>query len=880
MDVASVLLAAQSPDASVRTPAEAQIESAKQSNMPLLMSLIAAELANEAQEASVRQLAGVLLKNCVNYVKPELVGTPNCAAWNQVGSPEREQVKQHILGCLGSAMQQARHTAAQVVAAIGVQDLPLDRWPELIQGLVNNVTTSGNDFLKQSSLEALGFICEEVDAHVLERQSNLILTAVIQGMRKEEPNLDVRLAGTTALLNALEFVKTNFDTEAERNYIMQTVCEGTQCERKEIKVASYECLVQVAELYYDKLPQYMTALFQLTCAAIQAATQGKEDDEVGQQAIEFWTTVCDAEIDIAEEAEDARLSGTTLPPNRTSHRFVHHGLQHLVPLLLEGMCMQEEDADDDSWNMALASSTCLAKVAETVADDVVGHVMPFLEKHINSTDWRRREASVLAFGSILEGPSSQSLAPFMTQAVDVMIQKMHDPSVQVKDTTAWTIGRICEHHTASISPTHWHAMMCAPDPAQNQAEGVLLTGLRDDPRVAANVCCALHNLAGQLEETRSQQTNALSALFVTIARALLAASEREDASEHNLRCSAYEALNTTLANAAEDTRTQIEQLMPIILQRLEGTFALQIVSNDDREAQLELQGLLCGTLQVITQKLGPASVPFADRMMQTFLQLFGQKNSTVQEEALMAVGALATATEADFEKYMPHFRPFLSLGLSNWEEHQVCAVAIGVVGDICRALEAKAATYCDEIVALLLRNLQNPALNRNVKPPILSCFGDIALAIGGHFEKYMNVTMTMLVQASSTSIDEGNPDLVEYLNELREGIFEAYTGVLQGLRADGKAAAFEPYVMGALDLVRQVAEGVPKGILTDSVLRASVGMLGDLGLALGGRGLKNVVRQAPHRDYLKALLKEARNSPNEATKQVGNWANQTIFSPS
>merc|ERR1719426_675156 len=198
-------------------------------------------------------------------------------------------------------------------------------------------------------------------------------------------------------------------------------------------------------------------------------------------------------------------------------------------------------------------------------------------------------------------------------------------------------------------------------------------------------------------------------------------------------------------------------------------------------------------------------------MMHLFLKVFGTKNSTVHEEALMAVGAVANASEAHFEKYMPHFRPFLSLGLSNFEEHQVCAVAIGVVGDICRALEAKVLPYCDEIIHLLLRNLQNPALNRNVKPPILSRFGDIALAVGGHFEKYMQVTMSMLVQASTTAIDAGNPDLLEYLNQLREGIFEAYTGVLQGLRADDKSAAFEPYVMGALELIKTVAEGVTAG---------------------------------------------------------------------
>ena len=52
-------------------------------------------------------------------------------------------------------------------------------------------------------------------------------------MRKDQPEMEVRLAGTNALLNALEFVRTNFDNEAERNYIMQTICETTQAEVKD-----------------------------------------------------------------------------------------------------------------------------------------------------------------------------------------------------------------------------------------------------------------------------------------------------------------------------------------------------------------------------------------------------------------------------------------------------------------------------------------------------------------------------------------------------------------------------------------------------------------------------------------------------------------------
>merc|ERR1719442_239405 len=120
-------------------------------------------------------------------------------------------------------------------------------------------------------------------------------------------------------------------------------------------------------------------------------------------------------------------------------------------------------------------------------------------------------------------------------------------------------------------------------PDAQRAEGVLLHGLKDAPRVASNVCWTLHNLAEHCEETRREQTNALSPIFINLATALLAVTERPDAGDNNLRSSAYEALNTTISNAAEDTKTSIEQLLPAICQRLQNTFTMQIVSNDDKE---------------------------------------------------------------------------------------------------------------------------------------------------------------------------------------------------------------------------------------------------------------------------------------------------------
>jgi len=62
-------------------------------------------------------------------------------------------------------------------------------------------------------------------------------------------------------------------------------------------------------------------------------------------------------------------------------------------------------------------------------------------------------------------------------------------------------------------------------------------------------------------------------------------------------------------------------------------------------------------------------------------------------------------------------------------------------------------------MTVLLENLQSDILNRNVKIVILSCFGDIALAIGTGFEPYLETTMNVLRQAGAV---EPNPvsDLV------------------------------------------------------------------------------------------------------------------------
>ena len=286
--------------------------------------------------------------------------------------------------------------------------------------------------------------------------------------------------------------------------------------------------------------------------------------------------------------------------------------------------------------------------------------------------------------------------------------------------------------------------------------------------------------------------------------------------------------------------------------------------------------------QVLIQKLAekPESkqglVSYADELMKCFLGVFQCQSASVHEEAMLAIGSLADAIGKDFAKYMPAFLPYLDVGLKNFREYQVCSVTVGVVGDVCRALEEQMAPYCDGIVYQLLQDLQSNELHRDVKPPILSCFGDIALAIGPGFEKYLMYTIRMLqsaAQLAATTPVNDDEEALDYVNLLRLGIFEAYTGIFQGFKdANGNKAAeaLSQYADHLLSFLESVCND--KENRDDFVTRAAVGLIGDLAHTMG----RSIVPLLQARTFWQGFVNECRNSEDERIKQTAQWAAQVI----
>ena len=220
--------------------------------------------------------------------------------WLQQLDPQVKQgVKGIAIKTLASSDARAGQAAAQFIASIAAIEIPHNQWEELMPTLVQNVG-EGTDHQKQASLVAIGYICESEDEDLrqaLSGHSNAILTAVVQGARKEEPNNEIRSHAITALGDSLEFVRSNFENEGERNYIMQVICEATQADDERVQQGAYGCLNRIMNIYYDKMRFYMEkALFGLTIQGMKS-----DEEDVAKLAIEFWCTVCEEECSIEDD---------------------------------------------------------------------------------------------------------------------------------------------------------------------------------------------------------------------------------------------------------------------------------------------------------------------------------------------------------------------------------------------------------------------------------------------------------------------------------------------------------------------------------------------------------------------------------------------------
>lgn len=212
--------------------------------------------------------------------------------------------------------------------------------------------------------------------------------------------------------------------------------------------------------------------------------------------------------------------------------------------------------------------------------------------------------------------------------------------------------------------------------------------------------------------------------------------------------------------------------------------------------------------------------------------------------------------------------PSVIQGLRSAQAQDLCTISVGVVVDICTAVAGDVQPFCDQIMEALQTTLADNHVARDIKPAVISCFGDIAMAIGGAYEPYVQVSAMMLLQASHQCMSNTeDDDLLLFLNNLRLAILEAYSGIIIGLADGNKLHLFMANIPPIFQFLQYLA--TPESNRDDRVLGKAVALVGDIvqQMAAQNPDIKGQLNQP----WLQQMIQDASTVPDDEAQQNANW---------
>ena len=167
--------------------------------------------------------------------------------------------------------------------------------------------------------------------------------------------------------------------------------------------------------------------------------------------------------------------------------------------------------------------------------------------------------------------------------------------------------------------------------------------------------------------------------------------------------------------------------------------------------------------------------------------------------------------------------------------------------------------------------LRDSSVNRETKPVVFSCFGDIAMAIGAAFDPYMKVASMLLMQAAAAPVQPDDEELVDFINRLRLSILDAYTGIIMGL-ADGNALQlFVPNVVSVMQFLEFLSN--PASFKDDMCLQKAVALVGDIAQQMGS---DPQIKQQISQPFVLSLVHDAQTSTDESTREIAQWTHGAL----
>lgn len=744
----------------------------------------------------IRTAAGIALREGVVSSHPNSM-TEHRLRWPSVPLESRRRLKEIVLDSLKRPDEQTGSCAALLVVFIAAVEVSQNEWPGLIQTLVQNLETD-DPALYRSSMLAVRLICESVDeelrTHIqacasLQACPNIFLASVLQRTRPAERNTaELRCIAIKALSDVTDCLRPGVDHSSSWKDVSSAVLEAAHADDVQVRLAAFGCLSHIMSIHCQMVPS--DTRISILEASINYMIDGKDD--IVMLAIEVWSNFCE-KIRVGEE--------NPVLARQTAGR--------LVPLLLEFL-KKEKDAKSDEYTVSSAAYQALRLSAPFLRGDAADFILSFIEENLKGGEWFQRTAAVSALDAMLDAAVPNCLDLVIKPALPVLREMIQDESVPARNSTCFTLGRICECYPAAFVPE---------GNLETLIDG-LFHSLLDTPGTADSSYWALRNVARVFSGTEGSESNRLSQHFPAIVKTLLIATERQDCG-HRFCIAGYEVLRAFVFHSANDSLLSVSGLVEPLILRLQMILSSQqqVVTEEGQVRASELCISLVIVIQAIIQRLGTAITPRIDRIVSyLFVSLSLFPKRLICDAVFTTFSAVARIAKDSFATFLDTLKPVIAASFSEPKQLGLWSSALNLITDIAQALDGAFQPYRDHFAALLLSVL--PQCEQRLLPTLIEVLGDIAPTDGDNLHTYLTRVGPELQRITLDVVDpERALGVRNYLAPIRARVLHVWDCILSPCEGNAHATLLEPYAESIFQLLRSIyTDGSHDEALMSSVI--------------------------------------------------------------
>ncbi|OMJ68436.1 hypothetical protein SteCoe_34108 [Stentor coeruleus] len=649
--------------------------------------------------------------------------------WDTISSNNKDHIKANCISSLGINDLDLVKIGAITVSTLFLKELPKGLWKEGLDILITNSYNTINTY-KHASLLTLGYICEDLNPEVLTNEEKYkILLATLSGMAQD--NEEIQYVSITAFKNSVKFFEANFRNGNESYEILMSLYDNF----KYFPVLAFQTIGEILTVFPEIFDNTLCTLGELTYNGIKS-----DNEDIALAAINVWNTIGDI--------EKYRLEiGIPLLG------YLETACESLTELLLPKLLLP---LIDDEWSVSKAAYNMMSSISVICEGQNSQQVSRFIKEHIYSKSYMKKSlAGILALSSLYE--ESTEVHDNFREYFSQVIKLFNSPHEDVQKHAFWCFSRFCKNSNKDLD-----------EKFIIEAQEKLLKFINCEGKSNPFACWGLKAIYQRYSWILD--INQCKCVIETLLKIIT--------QENKYRTEYYELITSILNEIPDNYINIIELLFTQFL----NFYTNNLLNNDLYNIYIS------NTLQIILTKL-PANrltEPIIDKTLNSII-LFLNIKSTLYEESLQLLGALAINTGPNFSSYLPKVSSYLLHSITILDSSGIIKSGIIAIGDIARTLGSEMPLFIEKAIPSLLIILENPNILITCKILSINCLGDIANAVNQVFLPYMPIILKYLDGAAGISLQITNDaDLNENLYELRESIIQFYICLIQGLAKNYK----------------------------------------------------------------------------------------------